>query len=110
MSTTPVRAAAQLRKLADVLDTAEDVPIGVTVDLSAPGYSARQEPDRVATVDSLAALFDLTAGQTRVGSLTWYHEARADLDGVDLRLYTNIEAPAQRCACGAVCTHKPGAV
>jgi hypothetical protein len=100
MSTTPTRAASQLRALADALDRADDMPINVAVYVS-PGY---EHADRVAAVDVLAVPLSLAAAPAKNGG-SWYHEARDDRDGVNLRLYTYIDAPAQHCACGAVCTH-----
>src|SRR5262245_53589968 len=102
MSTTPDRAAAQLRALADALDHADTMQITGYVSFS-PTFTLDQNA-RVATVDILAARFGLTAEPTKTGS-TWYHAAEVDRDGVNLRIDTHINAPAQRCACGAVCTH-----
>jgi hypothetical protein len=107
MNTTPTCAAAQLRKLADALSTDTDMPIiSVSVNIS-PGYDLKQGA-RVATVDTLAGLFGLTAEPDKNGA-GWYHQARDAHDGVRLWVYTYIDAPAQRCACGAVCTHTGGA-
>src|SRR5262249_55447134 len=104
MSTTPALGAAQLRKLADALDTAGDMPLNVYVSF-ASGYSVEQST-RIATVDAVAALLGLTAEPVKKGAGLWYHQAGDTRDGVVVRVYTDIEAPAQRCACGVVCTHR----
>jgi len=102
VTTTPALAAGQLRKLADALDAAADTPISANVSFS-PAYFAGRSAG-VAVVDALAEVFDVSAEPAMNGSL-WYHEARQERDGVRLRVYTYIDAPAQRCACGAVCAH-----
>jgi hypothetical protein len=102
MSTTLALSAAQLRKLADALDTFNDMPLNVYVSFTS-GYSVGQST-RIATVDAVAALLGLRAEPSKDGAI-WYHQARDTRDGVDVRVYTYIDAPAQRCACGAVCTH-----
>jgi hypothetical protein len=106
MNTTPTCAAAQLRKLADALSTDQDMPIiSVSVNIS-PSYSLDKTAG-VATVDTVAALFGLTAEPDKTGS-GWYHQARDERDGVRLWVYTPVEHPAQRCVCGARCTHTGG--
>jgi hypothetical protein len=95
--------AAGLRKLADAIDASGvDVPVHVYLTFT-PSFFA-DEAACVAGVDQIAAVFGLSAVSTKQNS-TWYHEATEDRDGVDLRIYTLIRPPAQRCACGAECTH-----
>ena len=104
MTTTLATIAARLRKVADALDVAHvDLPVSSAYLSITPDYILDQGK-RVARVDAVAALLGLTAAPTKNGG-TWYHEARDDRDGIDLRVYAHIKAPAQRCACGAECTH-----
>jgi hypothetical protein len=103
-TTTTRRVAAQLRAIADVLDHAGELPVtDVRVSIAPSLFKA------VDAVDALAARFGLTAETATSSGSTWYHEARDDRDGVHLRLYTIVDAPAKRCACGAACTHTDGA-
>ena len=103
---TTAQIAGQLRKLADAIDTDTDVRLSVYVTVTPADYGA--EDARVATVDAAAALLGLTAKPVK-NATTWYHEANETRDGVDVRAYTFIAAPAQQCACGAECTHPAGA-
>src|SRR6266542_151872 len=103
MSTT-AQIAGQLRKLADTIDTDTDLRLSVYVTVTPASFGA--EDARVATVDAVAGLLGLAAKPVKSGA-TWYHEASNERDGVDVRTYTYITAPAQRCACGAECTHAP---
>jgi hypothetical protein len=106
VTSTLAAIAARLRKVADALD-ATDVDVPVSAYLAITPVFTLDESKSVARVDTVAELLGLTAAPTKAehGSTSWYHQARDDHDGVDLRVYTHIKAPAQRCACGAVCTH-----
>src|SRR4051794_18272092 len=104
-TTTPALAAVQLRKFADALDQADPkAEITAYVSFGADYMNFDQEA-RIKTVDTVAALFGLTAEPTKVGTSSWYHKTEDERDGVRLVVDTHISAPAQRCACGAVCTH-----
>ena len=102
LTVTTAQLAGQLRKLADTIDTDTDLRLSVYVTIT-PSHAPAQDA-RVATVDAVAGLLGLTAKPVKSGA-TWYHEANDVRDGVDVRAYTYIKAPAQRCACGAECTH-----
>jgi hypothetical protein len=107
-TTTRNRLAGQLRKLADTLDAADsDVPIRASLNIT-PDYDPDQT-SRVTTVDRLAALFGLTGRPAKNAAAGWYHEASDERDGVRLWVYTYIDSPPRRCACGAVCAHTGGA-
>lgn len=98
------RTADMLRRLADALDASNPdnlhVYVGVTdMNLGAPRTA------RVATVDALAALLDLSAEPTKGEGDYWYHQASLSRSGFHLRVRTDIESPKDRCACGAACTH-----
>jgi hypothetical protein len=102
--TNATLTAGQLRKLADALDLIGDTPLTAHLFLSEASYGP--EPDRVATIDTIAGALGVTAKPAKEGS-TWSHIATDERDGVYLRVGTYIKAPAQRCACGAECTHNP---
>jgi len=102
LTVTTAQLAGQLRKLADTIDTDTDLRLSVYVTIT-PTYTAAQNA-RVAAVDAVAELLGLTARPVK-SAASWYHEASDVRDGVDVRAYTHIKAPAQRCACGAECTH-----
>jgi hypothetical protein len=103
MTTTAELVAGQLRDIADGLAALGGLPVEVrlTITPQPPFYS-------VEAVDTVAAAFGLTAEPAPSGSL-WCHQARQTEDGLYLRVYTFVDAPAVRCACGAVCTHTGGA-
>jgi hypothetical protein len=105
-ATTLAAIAAGLRELAAAIDVADTgLPVHAYLSVT-PAYTA-DGTESVARVDEVAALFGLNAAPTKRGCV-WYHEAHDDRPGVELRVHTIIAAPAQRCACGAVCAHGEG--
>ena len=51
----------------------------------------------------------MTAAPAKQSADYWNHTAADVRDGVKVTVYTWIETPARRCACGAECTHPAGA-
>jgi hypothetical protein len=98
-------ATGQLRKLADVLDA--DDPhhrLHIYVAVSDGRFGRGSEPARIATVDVLAAALGLTAEPSKDNGY-WCHRAETQAGELYLKVYTGIQEPAARCACGAECTH-----
>lgn len=104
MTRNATLTAGVLRKLADALDLLGDAPVSAHLFLSEANFAA--EPERVATIDAVAAALGMTAKPIKEGS-HWHHSATERYDGVTVDVRTYIAAPAQRCACGAECTHTP---
>lgn len=108
----PDTLAARLRKVADLLDGAAPTPLSVWLTLDVSRYHCRlTEAERVAAVDALAEVLGMPepAGK-RVGTSFWQHVTELAGDGFRLVVETDTEPPAQRCACGAVCSHTSGGV
>ncbi|GAA0720650.1 hypothetical protein Drose_06920 [Dactylosporangium roseum] len=105
-STTPDAVADELVALAEAVRAAGASTVQLYVSFGPDMFAP--EPDRIADVDRLAEAFGLTA-ETAKGSSGWYRGAKRDHDGIFVKVDTRVSAPAQRCACGAVCEHS-GAV
>jgi hypothetical protein len=103
-TTDSAQQAAGLRALADAVETAGLPHVHVSVYLRPDLFAAKA--DQVADVDRLAAALGLSASTVRDGS-SWYHEARQDrLDGaLNVHIRVHVEAPPERCVCGAMCEH-----
>lgn len=86
-----------------LLDVALSVHVGGYLPQYTPGDD---EAARVAAVDRLAALVDLTAARRpRAVGHDDAHDARRDAPGFTFRISTRLAPPPKRCACGATCTH-----
>lgn len=113
MTITPAQTAVRLREVAAILDTGtEDTPLSVRLSLDINKYqlgtgALRDQATRVAAIDALAKLFDLTPEPTKLSTSDWEHEAHRTVGGFYLSVATDIEPP-RRCACGAECTHPAG--
>ncbi len=101
---TPDQTAQRLRALADALETAPVVAVESWLMLGVPGWGDDTEAQRVADVNALATALGLSAEAVGTHS-TWHHEADNGDRAFRVRVKTYIAAPAQRCACGATCTH-----
>ena len=104
MTATTSQIAGRLRQLADALDLFDDVALTAYVSLSDLDYPAGQT-HRTTTVDAVADAFGVTAKPEKQGSDYWQYVASDDRDGVTVRVWTRMSAPASRCAFGAECTH-----
>jgi hypothetical protein len=110
---TPAQTAVRLREVAAILDTAtEDTPLSVRLSLDINKYepgtvALREQTSRVAAIDALAKLFDLTPKPTKLSASYWEHDAHRTVGGFYLSVATQIDPP-RRCACGAECTHPAG--
>lgn len=106
----PMHTVEQLRELAQALDTL--AAQGITefsLYVAARASSAKvfEQAERVSMVDALAAQLGMTAELVKTsGADLWAHEARTNADGVCVVLTTYVDPPAQRCACGAACSHR----
>ncbi|GIG58768.1 hypothetical protein Lfu02_31400 [Longispora fulva] len=102
--------ADKLRAIADTLDAHPDanrMQAHLFLDVREYGTAAiRNEAERVALVDGIAALFGLTAAPVSLSADYWHHKATAlhVPDAVAFTVKTSIASP-RRCACGADCTH-----
>jgi len=98
--------AARLRELAQALDAlAARGTSGFSVSVYVrPGLDVYLRADQVAMVDALAGQLGLVAAPVK-SAAGWSHEARVETGGVRVVVTAYIDAPAQRCVCGAVCTH-----
>ncbi|WP_313861186.1 hypothetical protein [Mycobacterium sp.] len=66
------------------------------------------EPERVVAVNALAEVLGMPApAAKRLSPSYWQHETELSGDGFRLLVNTQTDPPAQRCACGAVCSHEP---
>ncbi|HZM82935.1 MAG TPA: hypothetical protein VFC19_45040 [Candidatus Limnocylindrales bacterium] len=111
MTTATPQTVERLRELAQALDTLAAQGItdfSLYVSARVSGASVYQQADRVSMVDALAAQLGLTAEMVKTPNANlWSHEARTDSDhGVRVVVTTHIDPPAQRCACGAACSHQ----
>jgi hypothetical protein len=104
MTANTSQIAGRLRQLADALDLlSDDVALTAYVSLSDLAYPAGQT--QRTTVDTVADAFGLTPKPEKQGSDYWQYAASDDREGVTVRVWTQMTAPARRCACGAECTH-----
>jgi hypothetical protein len=103
----PNALAARLRKVADLLDEAAPTPVTAWLSLDVSRYYSRlTEPERIAVVNALAEVLGMTAPTAKkVSASYWQHETELAGDGFRLEVVTETDPPAQRCACGAVCSH-----
>lgn len=107
----PDTLAVRLRKVTDLLDGAAPTPLTAWLSLDVSHYYSRlTEPERIAAVNALAEVLGMPApAGKRLSASYWQHETELSGDGFRLEVVTQIEPPAQRCACGAVCSHMGGA-
>jgi hypothetical protein len=112
-TTTASMLAEYLRRAAAALDKAEadlqgfdGLQLYLTIDADTL-FGRNDEAGRVAAVHTLARHFGVT-GDRKQSYGAWTYEARQATGPASTRLYTDIDAPPKRCACGQTCTHTTG--